>query len=218
MKKAILFIALSALGFAYADIPVNLDSVKASIVQYYETGEYSYDMQQVLDPAKVYMAERVKEDASTLHPQRLALVLDIDDTSLSNYPGLKLAQFGGTLEDQQKWVEQGIDPVIPETYALYKEALQDYVTVFFITGRDESLRAATIKNLKAAGYTTYAALYMRPHGNTEEAGAYKTAIRAQIEQKQGFDIIENVGDQYSDLSGGYADTVYKLPNPMYFIP
>lgn len=218
MKKVLFVLALSAIGWAYADAPVNLDTVKASIVQYYEMGEYSYDMQQALNPAKAYMTERVKENASTLHPQRLALVLDIDDTSLSNYPGLKRAQFGGTPEDQQKWVEQGIDPVIPETYQLYQEALQDYVTVFFITGRDESLRAATIKNLKAAGYTTYAGLYMRPHGNTEEAGAYKRAIRAQIEQQQGFDIIENVGDQYSDLSGGYADTIYKLPNPMYFIP
>ncbi len=218
MKKVVLFIALSAFGLAYADAPVNLDAVKAGIVQYYETGEYSYDMQQALDPAKAYMAERMKENASTLHPQRLALVLDIDDTSLSNYPGLKLAQFGGTPAAQENWVDQGIDPVIPETYQLYQEANQDYVTVFFITGRYESQRAVTIKNLKAAGYTTYAQLYMRANGDHQEAGAYKTALRAQIEHQQGFDIIENVGDQYSDLSGGYADTVYKLPNPMYFIP
>ena len=28
----------------------------------------------------------------------------------------------------------------------------------------------------------------------------------------------NVGDQWSDLQGGYADQVLKLPNPTYFLP
>ena len=28
----------------------------------------------------------------------------------------------------------------------------------------------------------------------------------------------NVGDQWSDLQGGYADHVLKLPNPTYYLP
>ena len=28
----------------------------------------------------------------------------------------------------------------------------------------------------------------------------------------------NVGDQWSDLQGGYADRVLKLPNPTYYLP
>ena len=31
-------------------------------------------------------------------------------------------------------------------------------------------------------------------------------------------IIANVGDQWSDLDGGFAERVFKLPNPVYFIP
>ena len=28
----------------------------------------------------------------------------------------------------------------------------------------------------------------------------------------------NVGDQWSDLQGGYADRILKLPNPTYYLP
>jgi len=35
---------------------------------------------------------------------------------------------------------------------------------------------------------------------------------------QGYDILLTIGDQYSDLKGGYADKGFKLPNPMYYLP
>ena len=34
----------------------------------------------------------------------------------------------------------------------------------------------------------------------------------------GYDIVANFGDQFSDLNGGFADSTYKIPNPMYFLP
>ena len=40
---------------------------------------------------------------------------------------------------------------------------------------------------------------------------------ATIEQVLGYLIILNVGDQESDLTGGFADRTFKLPNPFYFI-
>jgi hypothetical protein len=30
--------------------------------------------------------------------------------------------------------------------------------------------------------------------------------------------VVNIGDQFSDLAGGFAERVFKLPNPYYFIP
>jgi hypothetical protein len=30
--------------------------------------------------------------------------------------------------------------------------------------------------------------------------------------------VANFGDQFSDLSGGFAKRDFKVPNPMYFIP
>ena len=41
--------------------------------------------------------------------------------------------------------------------------------------------------------------------------------RAYIES-MGYDIVGDFGDQYSDLTGGYADRTFKMPNPNYFLP
>jgi hypothetical protein len=51
----------------------------------------------------------------------------------------------------------------------------------------------------------------------EREGYYKSATRAHIESL-GYDIVANLGDQYSDLRGGHADRAFKLPNPNYFLP
>jgi len=49
-----------------------------------------------------------------------------------------------------------------------------------------------------------------------DASVYKSAAREQI-TKGGHHIVANVGDQASDLSGGFADGTFKLPNPFYFV-
>jgi predicted secreted acid phosphatase len=46
---------------------------------------------------------------------------------------------------------------------------------------------------------------------------YKSGVRAHIES-QGFEIVGNFGDQFSDLIGGFADKTFKMPNPNYFLP
>ena len=46
---------------------------------------------------------------------------------------------------------------------------------------------------------------------------YKSATRAHIESL-GYDIVADFGDQYSDLTGGYANRTFKMPNPNYFLP
>lgn len=46
---------------------------------------------------------------------------------------------------------------------------------------------------------------------------YKSGVRAHIESL-GWDIVANFGDQFSDLTGGFADKTFKLPNPNYFLP
>ena len=46
---------------------------------------------------------------------------------------------------------------------------------------------------------------------------YKSGTRAYIES-QGYDIVANFGDQWSDLLGGFADKTFKMPNPNYYLP
>ncbi len=46
---------------------------------------------------------------------------------------------------------------------------------------------------------------------------FKSGERKKIEQS-GYFIIANIGDQQSDLEGGFAKCRFKLPDPFYFIP
>jgi HAD superfamily, subfamily IIIB (Acid phosphatase) len=48
------------------------------------------------------------------------------------------------------------------------------------------------------------------------AVAYKSGVRHRLTE-QGYWIIVNIGDWWSDLDGGYAEATIKLPNPMYYI-
>ncbi len=46
----------------------------------------------------------------------------------------------------------------------------------------------------------------------------KARARAAVERNEGYRIIASIGDQWSDLEGGSAERVFKLPNPFYQIP
>jgi predicted secreted acid phosphatase len=46
---------------------------------------------------------------------------------------------------------------------------------------------------------------------------YKSGTRAYIES-QGYEIVGDFGDQFSDLEGGFADKTFKMPNPNYYLP
>jgi acid phosphatase len=145
-----------------------------------------------------------------------ALVLDIDETSLSNYSAISADNFTFGTNSQQE-AQNEVGKAIPSTLQLYNDAIARGIAVFFITGRGEATRPFTEDNLKREGYTKWNAVVLKPAGSTLTTVAYKSAARADIE-KQGFEIIANVGDQYSDLAGGHADVAYKLANPFYFLP
>jgi acid phosphatase len=149
-------------------------------------------------------------------PRKPALVLDIDETSMSNYSAIVADNFTyGTNSQAEATDEVGV--AIPGTLELYNDAIRKGVAVYFITGRGEASREHTEHNLKAQGFTKFNALVLKPAGSTLSTVAYKSAARADIEQ-HGYEIVANVGDQYSDLAGGHADVTYKLANPFYYLP
>ena len=107
------------------------------------------------------------------------------------------------------------EPPIQPVLDLYMNALKKNIAVFFITGRDQTLAEATAQNLHAAGYQSWSGLEFRP--DNTPSSTYKTAARAKIAQ-QGYSIIASIGDQESDLIGGFSLRTFKLPNPYYYIP
>ncbi len=205
-----------------AQQPLNLGLLKNQLYFYACSGAYDSDLNKVLAEAKSYVEARAGQVAKP------ALVLDIDETSLSNLPIELIDDFafinGITCTPKlsgpcgfDSWVALAQAKAIDGTLALFNAAKVKGVAVFFITDRHVNEEEPTVKNLKAAGFEGWAGLVLRPRGDNKTVIEYKSGERAKIADK-GYMIIANVGDQQSDLEGGYAERAYKLPNPFYYIP
>lgn len=213
--------AIVAIGFSahtFAKEPKNLQFTKNALIKYHDSGEYKKDQSKVIDQAMLYLKNRLASEKKSPSQKELAIVLDIDETSLSNYPNMLLMDFGGTYHQIVEAEGEGVDPVIQPTLELYRYAKANKIAVFFITGRTEKYRDGTIRNLNNTGFKDWDGLFFKPENYREKTVViYKANMRKEIEL-QGYDIILNIGDQESDLAGHHADKTFKLPNPYYFIP
>lgn len=200
---------------APASEPQNLGLLKTKLKAYHDCC-YAAALEKQDRVAMTFLERSVKRAKPG---EKLALVLDIDETSLSNYKEEAADDFGFIEHDWDAWVDEANAPAIPGTLRLAQRAQQLGVAVFFITGRDYTQRTATEENLRVAGYSRWAGLTLRSKDELHEATIeYKSAARAKI-VKAGYKIILNVGDQWSDLKGSpQAEYSVKLPNPFYYIP
>jgi acid phosphatase len=205
-----------------AEPPQNLADFEKQLITYHDSGAYDRDLETVASQAIEYI------QSNATAAKNPALVLDIDETSLSNWAKLLANQFGffptGACDlpkgpcGEDSWEQMGIATPIWATHRIYEAARNAHVTVFFITGRQSRFRHATIQNLHDAGYTEFADVMMEDDGaHFASAADFKSVQRERIEQS-GYTIIANVGDQLSDLERGHARKTFKMPNPFYFIP
>jgi hypothetical protein len=161
--------------------------------------------------------------------EKLAVVMDIDETTLTNWCEMRREDFGYIGSLYRPWELSGTAVAIPGALRLFNEAREAGIEVFFITGRpgvpDYSAATpaadetdATAKNLESAGFHGWAALQLRNGGEqTMTTIDYKSEERRRIALK--YRIVMSVGDQWSDLLGDpQAEVSVKLPNPFYFIP
>jgi len=205
--------------------PPNIDELKQQLLAYQKSGEYERGLAAVAAKARAYIEQYAGEVS------RPALVLDIDETSLSNWPMIIADDFGylpsGACNRLPKgpcgakaWELRAKAAAIEPTLALFRTARAKGVNVFFITNRDESERAATALNLRRAGYRGWTALGIKPNNlKVQSASEFKAPQRARI-AAAGYTIIANMGDQPSDLAGGNPDDharQFLLPNPFYRI-
>jgi acid phosphatase len=200
---------------------INIDKHKKQLLEY-QAGNYNDDIRLVLADARGYLEQRTDQVKNP------AIVLDIDETSLSNWRNIKANNFGfikgGPCSEEPNlacgfddWILKASAPAIASTLQFFNSAIAKNVAVFFITGRRDSQRQATLWNLDRAGYQGWARLSTRPDDDHNEMIVpYKSGERKKIEN-EGYTIIANVGDQQSDLDGGSAECTFKIPNPFYFI-
>lgn len=198
--------------------PQNIGLLRKELRNYHDTGEYDKDVVTIVKNAEAYIDARVKANAKLAKPLNLAIVLDIDDTALSNYKDILERDFCTNHDKIKKAIQRGRSPAINPILVLYKNARSEKVAIFFVTGRSIDVEKATVRNLKAAGFTTWNGIFFRPKMDTNESVVpYKTQVRSNI-TAQGYTIVASIGDQESDMAGGYAERAFKLPNPFYYLP
>ena len=143
------------------------------------------DTEVALAGSRAYVTRRVEAKEPG---ERLALNLDIDNTSLATQyrPG-RAAYY---------------------TLRLARHAQARGVAVLFNTGRHESGSDAAVAQLRAAGFRVDG-ICTRRQGETLVAG--KQRCRAAYAE-QGYTLIANIGNRSTDFTGSGYERRYKLPD------
>jgi len=213
-------------SFLAMNEPANLDIARYRIADYADciVGTVCYWSDLATQTARA-QAELKRLVATRKPGEKLALVLDIDETSLSSYCEEKREDYGYIGSMYNQWlVSTEASIPIPGTLALFNQARAAGVAVFFITGRPgvksafDDQTEATARNLTLAGYKDWQGLILRDEAERDtDTTDFKSTERAKIAKD--YRIILNVGDQWSDLNGpARAEISVKLPNPFYYLP
>ncbi|XP_073066094.1 acid phosphatase 1-like [Primulina eburnea] len=150
-------------------------------------------------------------------------VFDIDETTLSNLPYYARTdvQFGALPYNDTKfneWVAEGVAPAIPAVRYLYNKLLTIGIKNVFLSGTNARFKEVRISNLHKVGYRSWEKIILKGEGdNGLSAVAYKSKRRTEL-VSQGYRIVGNIGDQWSDLLGdNVGSRTFKVPDPMYYI-
>ncbi len=212
---AVLLIMLSAV--TAQDImpePMNIGVLKNTVKYYMTSGNYDKAMEAKYEEIKKFIVQNMDEG------KKYAVVMDIDETTLSNLAFELEYGFGFNGTIWKEWVNKAEAKAIPAAKKFFDWALENNIDVFFVTGRravtDNIEEDPTAVNLKREGFIGYKKLYLKPRTGKINTVTYKSGARKEIMQN-GYIIIANIGDQWSDLEGGNSVRSFKLPNPMYFV-
>jgi len=212
--------------------PINIGQLAQQLVTY-RCADYMKDVAAAVAEARGWVQQRAPQ------VDNAAVVLDIDETSLSNWEVIYHDHFAYFADGScdlganiacgwQDWFLSARSVALSPTLDFFRfvKTLSDRnggkVAVFFVTGRrdEPAMRAATEENLRKQSYDSWERLYLRPTASRGFVSVYKTDSRREIERK--YKIIANLGDQYSDLIGDpdddHAEKCFKIPDPFYFIP
>ncbi len=182
------------------------------------------------------MLESIEQDKqmvdSTEWDRRpLAVIVDIDETVLDNSPYQIAAVKNGktfTPGDWKAWTEKAVAKASPGARDFLLAVRDGGCEVFYITNRDRSERASTLKNLQDVGFPYVDDAHLLLMEGTSD----KTARRAVVRNTH--NVLLLVGDQLRDFDERFKDRSVDngkniveamadslgqyfilLPNPMY---
>ncbi len=212
LKAICLAVALAGCAAVPDEPTPNLGILRQECVSWYQSGGYAAAFERAAEPAG-----RIARQMTVI-PGKTAVVFDIDETLLSNWAYLSANHFVLEMTTFKRWVREAEGVALAPTQDVFNIAKTRGADLFLITGRPESLRAATVRELRQAGYSGWKHLYLKPDADPVASNIpYKSGVRKMLEDR-GYQIVLNIGDQESDLAGGHARNRIKLPNPFYYVP
>ena len=205
-----LIVAVAIQLIGCSDKPVNLSVARESVKEYYETGKFDEELDNVIREAKDKFSKIEFTENSVV-------IFDVDETVLDNYELAESMGFGYVYEMNKKWNKELKAPAIPQVKELYEYLLTKGAKIIFLTGRNIPEYEVTYKNLKKEGFAVFDTLItQREHEYKLSATEFKSSKRVELIEI-GYEIIGTVGDQWSDLEGPHHGIQVKIPNYLYQI-
>jgi predicted secreted acid phosphatase len=110
MRKMWVWVSLTVFTWcAYANSEtklVDLATAKQALIRYHDSGAYFKEIDEAVTDAMAYLQVRL---ANSKAGKKLAVILDIDETALSNYPNMVKMSFGGDMQAICQAETQGVD-------------------------------------------------------------------------------------------------------------
>ncbi len=209
-KTLLSFTFILVLASCSSEKPVNLSVARNEVKEYYESGKYDEELNEVIKNAREQFQEvEFKENS--------VVIFDVDETALNNYGLAELMGFGYVYNMNKKWNAELKAPAIPQVKELYDFLIENGAKIIFLTGRNITEYEVTYKNLKQEGYTEFDTLITQREYEYElSAQEFKSSKRKELMEK-GYEIIGTVGDQWNDLNGEYHGIQVKIPNYLYLV-
>ena len=190
--------------------PVNLSVSREEVKEYYESGKFDKELDEVINEAKNEFNQMDIKNNSVV-------IFDVDETALDNYGLAEQMGFGYVYEMNKKWNAEMKAPAIPPVKELYDFLLSKGAKIIFLTGRNFPEYEVTYQNLKSTGYSVFDTLITQIGDEKKmKAKDFKSSKRIWLTE-QGYEIIGTIGDQWSDLEGLYHGIQVKIPNYLYLI-
>ncbi len=176
-------------GTRGAIVAPGVDASMRSASRLPSKAQWNRDVATAMTGGMRYLRKRAEKAAPG---KRLALNLDIDNTMLASH--------------YAKGTPTGA------VFRFVERARQLDIAILVNTARGQDQRAATMRELRSAGYVGAAGfdgLCMR--GKHQRAPQSKPGCRARF-VRQGYRLIANVGNRATDFVGGDYDRAFRLPN------
>jgi predicted secreted acid phosphatase len=204
----VLFVAVVLQLTSCTDKPVNLSVARESVKEYYESGMFDEELDEVIREAKDKFSKAEFTENSVV-------IFDVDETALNNYEISKKMGYGYVYEMVYEWTQDAKVPAFPQVKELHDYLVSKGSKIIFLTARGYDEYDATYKNLITQGYVQFDTLITKNKDEREMKSVdFKSAKRIELVAK-GYDILGTVGDQWGDLEGLHHGIKVKIPNYLY---